>query len=77
MGEESVKRKAGIFAQPIPGFSLMGENGLTKREWMAGIIAAGLVCEGERFRNEKKIAEAAVRIADAVLKECNDDKTPD
>lgn len=79
MGEEQLekKRRESYYANPIPGLTLMGENGLTKREWMAGMIAAGLVCEGERFRNEKKIAEAAVRIADAVINECRNDKTPD
>lgn len=78
MGEESIaesyNRRDGTYAHPIAGFTSMGENGLSKREWMAGIIAAGLVCEGERFRNEEKIADTAVKIADAVLKRCKDEK---
>ena len=45
----------------------MGENGITRREWAAVTLASALVATGHR--NPQRIAEEAVRIADAVAKE--------
>ena len=45
----------------------MGANGITTREWAAVTVAAALVANGHH--NPQRIAEEAVRVADAVAKE--------
>lgn len=45
----------------------MGANGVTTREWAAVTVAAALVATGHH--NPQRIAEEAVRIADAVANE--------
>jgi len=50
------------------------ETGLTKREYFAGVALQGLLASGRRATDEPwKIAEAAVKQADYILKEL--DKT--
>ena len=61
------RRKLAEHFHPIPGLTLMGENGITRREWAAVTVAAALVANGHH--NPQRIAEEAVRVADAVAKE--------
>lgn len=50
------------------------EAGLTKREYFAGVALQGLLASGRRATDEPwKLAEAAVKQADYILKEL--DKT--
>lgn len=60
-------RKLAEHFHPLPGLTLMGANGVTTREWAAVTVAAALVATGHH--NPQRIAEEAVRIADAVANE--------
>lgn len=61
MGKSSV-----VYAHPINGLQLMGENGLTKREWIAAVVASGMSAN----YSEERIVERAVSIADRIIKHC-------
>lgn len=49
------RKRVAHYLNPIPGLTLMGENGITQRRWAETVVAAALVADGER--DPKRIAD--------------------
>lgn len=62
----------GGFAFPVPA-ETYGLNGMTLRDWFAGMVLIGLV--ERRAGPISVVAEVAYEVADAMLKERNKEKT--
>lgn len=60
------------YAFPVPAsFETTGQQGMTLRDWFAGMVANGLMPHEHRLGNAKTLAQISYLIADALCEARN------